>query len=213
MKNILARGGIEIIAVFIGISGGLWTENQSELNETLQREENALTAIKEQLVADSTSLTGIIKSIDKEQNNIKHFLMHLSNDTTLSLNRLNATIWDMMYFSYLVQDKSIYESQIQNAGKKIIQTDSVSQAVSTVYDYTYKHLEKIFKMQYEVLAIKTNNSFLDAGGYMDSKRFSISKSLGFDQKKMFNKVLKNQKFISQVVIHYDTDFFIKSQYG
>ena len=29
MKNILARGGIEIIAVFIGISGGLWTENQS----------------------------------------------------------------------------------------------------------------------------------------------------------------------------------------
>jgi len=139
--------------------------------------------------------------------------MHLSNDTTLSLNRLNATIWDMMYFSYLVQDKSIYESQIQNAGKKIIQTDSVSQAVSTVYDYTYKHLEKIFKMQYEVLAIKTNNSFLDAGGYMDSKRFSISKSLGFDQKKMFNKVLKNQKFISQVVIHYDTDFFIKSQYG
>ena len=36
MKNILARGGIEIIAVFIGISGGLWSEKQIELKKNTQ---------------------------------------------------------------------------------------------------------------------------------------------------------------------------------
>ena len=62
------------------------------------------------------------------------------------------------------------------------------------------------------MAISTQNAFLNAGGYMDSERFSITKTLNFDQKKMFDKVLKNEKFISQVVIHYDTNFFIKNQY-
>ena len=212
MKNTLARGGIEIIAVFLGISGGLWSEKQSELNKTLESEKTALAAIKESLIGDSTQIAGIVESIDKELINTNKFLMHLSNDTTLSLNSLNATIWDLMYFQYLPQDRSIYESQIQNAGKKIIQVDSVSQAISSVYDYYYKHLDKVFEMQYEVMAIATQNAFLNAGGYMDSKRFSITESLNFDQKKMFDKVLKNKKFISQVVIHYDTNFFIKNQY-
>ena len=67
-------------------------------------------------------------------------------------------------------------------------------------------------MQYEVMSIATFDAFLGAGGYMDSERFSITKSLNFDQKRMFDKVLKNEKFISQVVFHYDTNFFIKNQY-
>ena len=212
MKDTLARGGIEIIAVFLGISGGLWSENQSELNKTLESEKTALVAIKESLIADSTQIAGIVKSIDKELINTEYLLMHLSKDTTLSLNSLNDKIWDLMYFQYLPQDRSIYESQIQNAGKKIIQVDSVSQAVSSVYDYNYKHLDKVFKMQYEVMSIATFDAFLGAGGYMDSERFSITKSLNFDQKRMFDKVLKNEKFISQVVFHYDTNFFIKNQY-
>ena len=212
MKNTLARGGIEIIAVFLGISGGLWSEKQTEFKKTLESEKTALIAIKESLIGDSTSIAGIIKSIDKEQINTNNFLMHLSKDTTLSLNSLNATMWDLMYFSYLPQDKSIYESQIKNAGKKIIQVDSVSQAISSVYDHIFKHLDNVFEMQYKVMAVPTQELFINAGGYMDSKRFSITKSLNFDQKQMFDKVIRDKKFISQVVIHYDTNFFIRNQY-
>ena len=40
MKNLLTRGGIEIIAVFIGISGGLWSEKQSELNKIIKSEDH-----------------------------------------------------------------------------------------------------------------------------------------------------------------------------
>ena len=135
MKNIFTRGGIEIIAVFIGISGGLWSEKQLELNKTLESEHTALISIKKSLVSDSTSVYGIIKSIEKEQKNIDLFLQHISKDTILSVKKLNSIMWDILYFQYLVQDKSIYESQIKNAGKKIIQVDSVSAAISTVYDY------------------------------------------------------------------------------
>ena len=211
MKNLLTRGGIEIIAVFIGISGGLWSEKQSELNKIIKSEETALISIKEALVSDSTSVYWIIKSIEKEQENTDLFLKHISKDTVLSEKELNARMWDLAYFQYLVQDKSIYESQIKNAGKKIVQVDSVSAAISNVYDYLYKHLDNIFIIQKE-LSTKTVEAFTDAGGYMDSKRFSITNSLNIDQSAMFSSSFQNLKFISQLTFHYDTNFFIKRQY-
>tara|TARA_B100001175_G_scaffold200351_1_gene170145 strand:+ start:77 stop:778 length:702 start_codon:yes stop_codon:yes gene_type:complete len=211
MKNLLTRGGIEIIAVFIGISGGLWSEKQSELNKIIKSEETALISIKEALVSDSTSVYWIIKSIEKEQENTDLFLKHISKDTVLSEEELNTRMWDLAYFQYLVQDKSIYESQIKNAGKKIIQVDSVSATISNVYDYLYKHLDNIFIMQKE-LSTKTVEAFTDAGGYMDSKRFSITNSLNIDQSAMFSSSFQNLKFISQLTFHYDTNFFIKRQY-
>ena len=212
MKNIFTRGGIEIIAVFIGISGGLWSEKQLELNKTLESEHTALISIKKSLVSDSTSVYGIIKSIEKEQKNIDLFLQHISKDTILSVKKLNSIMWDILYFQYLVQDKSIYESQIKNAGKKIIQVDSVSAAISTVYDYIYKHLDNIFLMQKDMMSTKTMETFTEAGGYLDTKRFSISESLNRDQLLMFTNVFQDIKFISQVTFHYDTNFFIKNQY-
>ena len=211
MKNLLTRGGIEIIAVFIGISGGLWSEKQSELNKIIKSEETALISIKEALVSDSTSVYWIIKSIEKEQENTDLFLKHISKDTVLSEEELNTRMWDLAYFQYLVQDKSVYESQIKNAGKKIIQVDSVSATISNVYDYLYKHLDNIFIMQKE-LSTKTVEAFTDAGGYMDSKRFSITNSLNIDQSAMFSSSFQNLKFISQLTFHYDTNFFIKRQY-
>ena len=67
MKNILARGGIEIIAVFIGISGGLWSEKQIELKRTLKAEKTALKSIRDEFVSDSTSLYWIVNKIENEQ--------------------------------------------------------------------------------------------------------------------------------------------------
>ena len=71
MNKLLARGGIEIIAVFIGISGGLWSEKQIELNKTIKAEKIALKSIRDEFVSDSTSLFNIVKSIENEQENIE----------------------------------------------------------------------------------------------------------------------------------------------
>ena len=67
MNKLLARGGIEIIAVFIGISGGLWSEKKIELNKTIKAEKVALKSIRDEFVSDTTSLFNIVKSIDNEQ--------------------------------------------------------------------------------------------------------------------------------------------------
>ena len=212
MNKLLTRGGIEIIAVFIGISGGLWSEKQIELMKTLKAEKIALSSIRDELVSDSTSLSSIVSSIEYEQNNIQNLLKHISSDTVLSDSNLNALIFDMMYFGYLTYDNSFYEGLIKGAGKKIIQKDSVSSAISSIYESTYKHLGNMFDIQKEQLALRTYDAFIESGGYLDTKRFSISESLKLSQRKMFSEVLKNKKFVTQVSFHHDTNYFILNQY-
>ena len=56
---------------------------------------------------------------------------------------LNGAVWDLMYFNYLPQDRSIYESQIQNAGKQIIQVDSVSKAIASARDDVSQNAPRI----------------------------------------------------------------------
>ena len=212
MNKLLSRGGIEIIAVFIGISGGLWSEKQIELNKILKVEKIALQSIRDEFVSDSTSLSWIVSSIENEQKNISGFLKHISGDTTLTDEKLNALIFEMVYFSYLTYDKSVYESLIKGAGKKIIQEDSVSSSISSIYEATYKHLENVFDMQKDMIATRTYDAFVEAGGYLDTKRFSISKSLNLNQNKMFSVAMKEKKFVTQVSFHYDTNYFILNQY-
>ena len=212
MNKLLTRGGIEIIAVFIGISGGLWSEKQIELKKTIKAEKIALSSIHDELVSDSTSLASIVSSIENEQNNIQNLLKHISSDTILSDAQLNALIFDMMYFGYLTYDNSFYEGLIKGAGKKIIQKDSVSSAISSIYESTYKHLGNMFDIQKEQLALRTYDAFIESGGYLDTKRFSISESLKLSQREMFSEVLKNKKFVTQVSFHHDTNYFILNQY-
>jgi len=212
MKNLLSRGGIEIIAVFIGISGGLWSEKQIELKNTLKSEKVALKTIREQFVSDSTGLTGVVESVESEQNVIENVLKHIKKDTILTEKRLNSSIMDLLYFSYFTEDKSAYESLIEATGKKIIQSDSLARNISSVYARSYKNLEDVFKIQSDIIALKTYESFVDAGGYLDSRNFSITESLNQDQKKMFNRVFSDNRFITQLVFHYDSNFFVIRRY-
>ena len=212
MNKLLTRGGIEIIAVFIGISGGLWSEKQIELKKTLQAEKIALKSIRDEFVSDSTNLFGIVNAIENEQKEISVFLKHISGDTSLTDEKLNSLIFEMIYFRYFTYDKSVYESLIKGAGKKIIQNDSVSSSISSIYEATYKHLENVFDMQKDLIATRTYDAFVESGGYLDTKRFSISKSLDLNQNEMFSRALKDKKFITQVSFHYDTNYFILNQY-
>ena len=212
MKNILARGGIEIIAVFIGISGGLWSEKQIELKKTLKAEKVALKSIRDTFISDSTNLYFIVNSIENEQKEVLKLLKHISGDTILTSKKLNTLMYEMVYFSYLTYDKSVYEALIKGAGEKIIQEDSVSSSISSIYEGTYKHLENMFDIQKDMLATKTYDTFVESGGYLDNKRFSISESLNLNQTEMFSSALKNKKLITQISFHYDTNFFILNQY-
>ena len=50
MKNLFARGGIEFLAVLLGISGSLWMENNRQVKLEDEQIYNTLYSLKEELV-------------------------------------------------------------------------------------------------------------------------------------------------------------------
>ena len=98
--------------------------------------------------------------------------------------------------------------------------DSAKENKATYYPHkldTVPYSESVqvgnmFDIQKEQLALRTYDAFIESGGYLDTKRFSISESLKLSQREMFSEVFKNKKFVTQVSFHHDTNYFILNQY-
>ena len=54
MKNILARGGIEFIAVLLGLTGSLWIDANVKENEAIKQNDEILNRLYANLRADSS---------------------------------------------------------------------------------------------------------------------------------------------------------------
>ena len=54
MKNILARGGIEFLAVLVGLSGSLWIDGNVKENESIVQNNEILNRLYMNLKADSS---------------------------------------------------------------------------------------------------------------------------------------------------------------
>ena len=54
MKNILARGGVEFVAVFLGIALSLWVDEYQKSKEARELNNQILKRLHDNLEADST---------------------------------------------------------------------------------------------------------------------------------------------------------------
>ncbi len=68
MKNILARGGIEFLAVFIGIVLSLWVDDRRDLNTVRKNNYKTLKSLKNEVNLR-------VDNIDKKLFNIKEILV------------------------------------------------------------------------------------------------------------------------------------------
>ena len=64
MKNVLARGGIEFLAVLLGISGSLWIDDYSEKKELDKQVFASLHALKDDLKANETLFENSLSNIE-----------------------------------------------------------------------------------------------------------------------------------------------------
>ena len=98
MKNVLARGGIEFLAVLLGITGSLWLDDRSTLTqerkyeiEAYQRLSSALRLDIEGLAEDSKENIRMIKVLDLMINNIET----ISNDSMILYIDITQSYSDM----------------------------------------------------------------------------------------------------------------------
>ena len=64
MKNVLARGGIEFLAVLLGISGSLWLDDRSTFNQERKYEFEAYLRLSNALSLD---MVGLKEDVEKNE--------------------------------------------------------------------------------------------------------------------------------------------------
>jgi hypothetical protein len=118
MKNILARGGIEFIAVILGLSGSLWIDNANEISNHKDQNRKILTRLYHNLEADS--LDGVwnrdayIRAVEGAENVMKWCD---SNPTMATLtNEVEKDISAMTIATYFVNNEEEYNA-LKNSGR------------------------------------------------------------------------------------------------
>ena len=134
MNKMLTRGGIEFLAVLLGISGSLWLDDRAQFAsdrryeiEAYQRLSNALSLDIEGLEADSKENIRMIKVLDLMINNIEI----ISNDSMVLYIDITQSYSDMETHI------SDYET-LKNTGRLYNITDlDMLQRIIDMYDKKY----------------------------------------------------------------------------
>tara|TARA_B100000401_G_C52746048_1_gene690823 strand:+ start:387 stop:1067 length:681 start_codon:yes stop_codon:yes gene_type:complete len=143
MKNIIARGGVEFIAVLLGISGSLWIDNNKDLKELNYQIERSLHALSETLKSDKKVLEKYINIDFKKK--IVHF-EYIQNDDSVKYSsdtRLTKAFENTTTNSGIRLDNTIFNS-LESLGLIYkIEDDSLRNGILNLYQKRYVFLKEI----------------------------------------------------------------------
>lgn len=137
--NLIAEFLIVTLSVTAALAGDKYLAHLS----TLEQEEVALKLIHEDLKRNYNDIQWAITEIEREDSVFVILLRHAAKDTALTDSMVNAGFKDLLHFRYFdrtVANTHNYDSKIKNAGKQVIQSDSLSQVLSTYYDLCLNNL-------------------------------------------------------------------------
>jgi hypothetical protein len=141
MKKILARGGIEFIAVLLGISGSLWIDNNKDTKEVNYQIERSLHALKETLKSDSKTLEKYILNFE---NKIVHFEYIQNKDSVMfsSDEKLRIAFENTTTNAGIRLDNTIFNS-LESLGLIYkINNDSLRNGILNLYQKRYVFLKE-----------------------------------------------------------------------
>jgi hypothetical protein len=140
MKNILARGGIEFLAVLFGITISLWVEDWRENRDIQIKIVEDYTNIKEEVEIDIKNIENIILSIEEQINSLKKLIQYNEqkidfNDSDV-INNLKKITAPTFFGTQTAYNTSVSSGRL-NFSKDM----SVSNEISLLYEHFYKRLD------------------------------------------------------------------------
>ena len=163
MKNILARGGIEFLAVFLGIALSLWVDDYRNKINTKIEIKSLLDALALELTENKETLDYIIKSIDY---NIKFTDRLIETDALVNQSVSSKdSIWNANIIPLSSKlSKGAYDNFVSSGLIYKINDEKLIYEIQTIYesnvdlfewwvDYETKFIEHIDKYIFKNLAL------------------------------------------------------------
>ena len=146
MKNLFARGGIEFLAVLLGISGSLWIENNRESNLENEQIYNTLYSLKEELVTLQEYSERYKGKIIRDYNICDNILVNWGNiDIDSFVNQkfegrnLVLTIKAYRAFHPPI---SIFNSLKSDGSIGLIKNPNIKMKINNVYEVSFSHIQE-----------------------------------------------------------------------
>jgi hypothetical protein len=144
MKNILARGGIEFLAVLLGISGSLWIDSNNKSLELKSKTAEVYSLLENQADELINYTTNKLNEYDKQlvrYNALINDWDTFNSDTIVNKKKYISDIWFSIQNGYY-PDFSIYETLINSGEINLVDFKTIRS-----FGRLYESMEDIYNVQ------------------------------------------------------------------
>ena len=185
MKNILARGGIEFLAVILGISGSLWIDDNSNYKKDRKQEYEAYNRL-------SNALSEDIKLMDEAliENDRVIFIIEnmMDNMSKLPNDTLSVYIDESQTYANIHPHISDYET-LKSTGRLYKITDiDLLQKIIDLYDSRYGVIDH-WTIEDKRAIFMQDEFFINNYSMAPSKKWTTLKNVQNDRVKLNNDCL------------------------
>ena len=189
MKNIFARGGIEFLAVFLGIALSFYVEewqNTNDQKNLLNKDcKNILLDVNE----DLNTISNVIKSNKDDLKSCNAILSNLDPSSLINVDTVLSHLYSLGYPTFFGITKS-YKLSYSTGRLNLYGDDDLISEISRLYDHYYERL-KINSDLYDQVSLRFFDTYLNKNiGYARYGDYSNNDLEKFFSEKLFtNEVL------------------------
>ena len=200
MKNIIAKGGIEFLAVLIGITSSLWIDDYSTSLNDKKKEKEALVNISVSLKQELKNIDWVIRDLNNANTMLDSMIYNfnsLSKDSVASyLDRTNM----YLVFSPRI---STYET-LKNTGQLYKISDlNILEKIIGIYDMNYSWIKN--------MADEDERNTLILQDHLIEHYDIVPSDIWFiklrDLDKEYDKLKNDQKYFNYLTVSYKTKLF------
>ena len=175
MKNILARGGIEFLAVLLGITLSLYIDQQIEESSMVKNEKSLLSDLQVSLNQDIDYAQEVLKdmrgSIDAQEILINYECNEVENLTPKELGILFGTV--IRGSTSLFPRYGVYRSLVSNSEMKYIENQELKDKLIDLYDFKFKRYENVDPIITNLYQYGLGEFLVENFGFYRGKDFQI----------------------------------------
>lgn len=139
LRKIISKGGVEFVAVFLGIALSLWVDDWREEKEIIARLQDDYKKIHSEIKKDIVNLDNIIRFNQKHIKTEKYLLSVINKEKEFNFNKIIRSI-DSLDSPTFFGNQSAYNSSLTSGRINISKKPIIVSEISLLYEHFYKRL-------------------------------------------------------------------------
>ena len=160
MKNTLARGGVEFLAVLFGITISLWVEDWRQDRDIQDKIFEDYINIRDEIEIDIKYIDRIIASVDKQSELLKTLIKYSNKELNFEEEKILTSLQEVTaptFFGSL----TAYKASVSSGRLNFSTEQNISNEISLLYEHFYKRLDTNSEIYDQRLQILKRDYFID----------------------------------------------------